>query len=1032
MKIKNRWRRRFCAWLAVLIGTMSAPVFAFASTGYELLHDSRLVINDQMTLHEGIYFNHANAQRTAEHYMVYEPGKHVTPLISYGNDVHGAAGISRIYEIEEKENGRRIVAASNGDYFTMATGVSLGAVIKDGILRTDECSGFETIGFDQNGKAHIGRIDIAVNVQHIDAKSGFGDVWFNKTLTKESGVVLYTEDFGPTNEATRPTKNVRVRIDSGMPKLGKTLEGTVIDGAVDAPGASMLSKGEFLLSLAQDTAYTGALAQLEAMEAGDRIDVMFQVRGDRVWESVEQAVGAERRLVTGGRVETFTDTSRAPRTALGIKSDGAVVLFTVDGRQSGYSMGMTYAELAARMRALGCMDAVNLDGGDSTMLFATLPGYEGRSQVNRHSGSSLRRCGNYILFENHRTPTQSLKNLHVYPYDVVALSGTKIPLEVRASDSNYYYVPAPSSGIQYRTSDSRLGNVDENGVFTAGSHTVKGTVSAQRSGASGSANISVISSPDRIELRLKDRGAAPEKVSVKAGETIVFDAAAFVNRLEIRSDAAAYSWSVDPSIGTVDESGVFTATMTGLGKGVLSVQAGSARASVELTVVTEGRTLQTFESADALAFEPGTYGGLTAAIETNPLFVHNGYRSLALSYSYDVRPASSEPLEGEEPTPQAELRLPMRIAFADESPTMISAWVHGNGRAEALQVDVRIGGERQTVVLSELSDTGWKHVHAQLPQGVTHVEGLSIRAVSGRAGSGTVYVDQLMAGFGYYVDFEPPTIALSAKDDVVSGTIDDNLDREIDKKGIRMTFDGTPLSFTYDAQTKRFSAALPASDGLAHRLLVRASDKSGNIGRAGMFYTGPSPEGEEPPKRVFSDMSDSHWGTVYAEYLYRQDILTGRLAGDKRLYDPDRSMTRQEFAAVIARWLDLDLDSSAGGGLPFADASRIQNWAKEAVQAVADLGYMTGRLETSSHKLYFDPDGPISRQEAMTVIGRIQEKGYGEGAMNFSDTNRISSWALPYVRSLVGQGVIAGYDGKLHPLGAVTRAQIAKIIAELN
>ena len=41
---------------------------------------------------------------------------------------------------------------------------------------------------------------------------------------------------------------------------------------------------------------------------------------------------------------------------------------TVDGRQPGYSMGMTLRELAGLMRALGATDAINLDGGGSTAM----------------------------------------------------------------------------------------------------------------------------------------------------------------------------------------------------------------------------------------------------------------------------------------------------------------------------------------------------------------------------------------------------------------------------------------------------------------------------------------------------------------------------------------------------------------------------------------------------------------------------------------------------------------------------------------
>lgn len=59
---------------------------------------------------------------------------------------------------------------------------------------------------------------------------------------------------------------------------------------------------------------------------------------------------------------------RHPRTAIGWRADGQFVLVTVDGRQPQQSVGMTIAELAALMQQLGCVEALNLDGGGSTTM----------------------------------------------------------------------------------------------------------------------------------------------------------------------------------------------------------------------------------------------------------------------------------------------------------------------------------------------------------------------------------------------------------------------------------------------------------------------------------------------------------------------------------------------------------------------------------------------------------------------------------------------------------------------------------------
>lgn len=59
---------------------------------------------------------------------------------------------------------------------------------------------------------------------------------------------------------------------------------------------------------------------------------------------------------------------RNPRTAVGYTSLNNFVLVTVDGRE-GSSIGMTLMELANFMKSIGCVEAINLDGGGSTVMY---------------------------------------------------------------------------------------------------------------------------------------------------------------------------------------------------------------------------------------------------------------------------------------------------------------------------------------------------------------------------------------------------------------------------------------------------------------------------------------------------------------------------------------------------------------------------------------------------------------------------------------------------------------------------------------
>ncbi len=83
---------------------------------------------------------------------------------------------------------------------------------------------------------------------------------------------------------------------------------------------------------------------------------------------------SEGRKVSDFREERIQDSfvnGRHPRTAVGIRKDGVWILLVVDGRQEQRSIGMTLDELAAYLLSLGCVRALNLDGGGSSTLFVS-------------------------------------------------------------------------------------------------------------------------------------------------------------------------------------------------------------------------------------------------------------------------------------------------------------------------------------------------------------------------------------------------------------------------------------------------------------------------------------------------------------------------------------------------------------------------------------------------------------------------------------------------------------------------------------
>ena len=169
----------------------------------------------------------------------------------------------------------------------------------------------------------------------------------------------------------------------------------------------------------------------------------------------------------------------------------------------------------------------------------------------------------------------------------------------------------------------------------------------------------------------------------------------------------------------------------------------------------------------------------------------------------------------------------------------------------------------------------------------------------------------------------------------------------------------------------------------------------------------------------FRDFDKSAWYAEAVSAAVDNGLLYGK---STTVIDPNGDMTRAEMAAIINR---------SFGCYKIADISQYKDvskskWYYKDVALAVQMGTYNGRSSSS-----MAPDAPISRQEAMTVVARALELDYDAYAKTdlsaFSDRDRISAWALPYVRSMVGAGYIHGRGKILAPLDNITRSEFAQI-----
>jgi hypothetical protein len=214
--------------------------------------------------------------------------------------------------------------------------------------------------------------------------------------------ILFTPRFG---YSTHTRKRIyEAVLTKGQFPLLPNYQSNVVFSSAGKKGNRKIPPNGFVLSVRRRT-YNNLLSQLQQGQQG-RIEIRLE---PDEWNDVVQAIGGNYVLVKDGKLSKFMKKallsddshkpgrrdsykiiSHEPRTALGFNDD-KLFLIVVDGRQEGYSTGMTMYEVAQVLIELGAKQAMNLDGGASSTFFA-----DGKV-LNRPSGGDLRKVLNAIL-----------------------------------------------------------------------------------------------------------------------------------------------------------------------------------------------------------------------------------------------------------------------------------------------------------------------------------------------------------------------------------------------------------------------------------------------------------------------------------------------------------------------------------------------------------------------------------------------------------------------------------------------------------
>ena len=284
------------------------------------------------------------------------------PLLSNGTII----GRETVSAMEHDVSTQMTTVGVNGDFFHWTGGWPSGLLIRNGVVEHQSALGRASLGVDNGATLHTEK------VPWFGRWHGPDGVWYPVSQLNEppraNAAALFTPVWGGDTPSVR--NGVAVVVEPFPPAAPRTdLVGTIVSvtgGATDdvpADGAVLVARGT-------------AARPLAALPVGTQITVRIPLPND--WATVTDAVSSGPTLVRDGKPifnagEALTQVQlhgRDPRTAIGQRADGTIVMVAVDGRRRGWSIGITNWDLAQTLVRYGCVTGFALDsGGSTTMAF---------------------------------------------------------------------------------------------------------------------------------------------------------------------------------------------------------------------------------------------------------------------------------------------------------------------------------------------------------------------------------------------------------------------------------------------------------------------------------------------------------------------------------------------------------------------------------------------------------------------------------------------------------------------------------------
>lgn len=557
---------------------LSISVFAADSGAGTMLYTTGEVIAPGLEAFSAVYAGE-NGTMQAGYSLELSPDSSVFPIMMACDTMYGGMDLETAVAYTRSQ-GYNVVAAVNTAFFTGAS-VPIGHVVEEGRLRSAG-DGMNAMAIMNDG-SYYASAGPRVRFQLSSTAWGAETMelqYLNKALESDD-IYIYTNDFSTVS--TRVTDlvwAVRMRITDGAFALGGTVTMEVVETLPYGPNVP-LGEGEVVLT-ARQNGVNGEL--FRKFYLGTTVTMDIQCSDEKLLDAL-YVTGCGEILAENGKLTeesswfSFNE-GRHPRTLVGWRSDGTLVLYVADGRRSGYAEGLTLRMAGEEMLRRACQTVVNMDGGGSAVLGVRLPGEWVVEPMNRPSEGMTRPCAAYLMLVTDAVSDGVPRYWHLAENGSFLLPNQKLALHTFATDKGLYPTLAEGEGLLYST---RAGITNEP-VFIAPEQGGRHTVQIFGGGASGSGELRVIPHPTDLTVTFAD-GKPLRDLTVVNGQKLDLNITASHYGVPIFADETCVTYESDLSLGKPDENGVFTVhTLAGL-RGNLTMRVADREYTIRLTVV---------------------------------------------------------------------------------------------------------------------------------------------------------------------------------------------------------------------------------------------------------------------------------------------------------------------------------------------------------------------------------------------------------------------------------------------------------------